>query len=291
MKRIILATAAVLLSLALFSCKDNAGGPTILKPGDSVSVKNYKYSYVDNRLAPLPPADSEYKNDDDSVHIIVSLDLDLPEGNSILARRIREWVNEQISANNSQGPMYFKGDQNNSQAMADYYGNEIKKALEETIDPPIFNGYRDVEISTSKIFENPKCVTWMFVVEEYTGGAHGFHSCYGATFRKEDGRMFGSDIVSHDYEAEQKLIPMVFDGLCEYFNATKEEVLGEYTDGSLKEYLLPLPKYGPWFTSGGVDFLFQQYEIAAYAAGMPGFTIPYDKMEGLLSPAAADLLK
>ncbi|MBR4802861.1 MAG: DUF3298 domain-containing protein [Bacteroidales bacterium] len=291
MKRIFFVFAAGLLSLALFSCKNNAGGPTILKPGDSVSVKKFKYSYVDDRLAPLPPADSEYKNDDDSVHIIVSLDLDLPEGNSILARRIREWVNEQISANNSQGPMYFEGDQNNSQAMADYYGNEIKKALEETIDPPIFNGYRDVEISTSKIFENPKCVTWMFVVEEYTGGAHGFHSCYGATFRKEDGRMFGHDIVSHNYADEQKLIPMVFDGLCEYFNATKEEVLGEYTDGSLREYLLPLPKYGPWFTSTGVDFQFQQYEIAAYAAGMPGFTIPYDKMEGLLSPAAADLLK
>ena len=41
MKRIILAAATVLLSLALFSCKDNAGGPTIMKPGDSVTVKKY----------------------------------------------------------------------------------------------------------------------------------------------------------------------------------------------------------------------------------------------------------
>ena len=291
MKRIILAAAAVLISLALFSCKDNTGGPTILKPGDNVSVKKYTYRFVDNRLAPLPPADSEYKNDDDSVHIVVSLDLDLPEGNSILAKRVREWVNEQISANNSQGPMYFEGDMQNGQAMADYYGNEIKKALEETIDPPIFNGWRDVDISTSKLFENAKCVTWLFAIEEYTGGAHGFHICYGATFRKEDGRMFGHDLVSHNYEAEQKLIPMVIDGLCEYFQTDKETVLHDYTDGSIKEYSLTLPKYGPWFTNSGVDFIYQQYEIAAYAAGMPGFTIPYDKMKGLLSPAAADLLK
>ena len=55
-------------------------------------------------------------------------------------------------------------------------------------------------------------------------------------------------------------------------------------------YNIPLPKNPPYFTQDGLTFVYQQYEIAPYAAGMPTFSIPYDVAKGLLLHAAADLI-
>ncbi|MBP5693256.1 MAG: DUF3298 domain-containing protein [Bacteroidales bacterium] len=293
MKKILLAASALFFLAALTSCKDHSSG---YFSGD-VSVKKFEYHYNDARVSPEPPADSEYKNDDDSVHISIVLDLDLPEGNSVLAHRIREWVSEQISFNNQLGKMYFDGNVDDAQAMADFYGKELLETIEKDIEAPIFNGYRSIDITASKYFENSKCVTWFFTVSEYMGGAHPSYTAYGATFRKSDGRMFGNDMVSPSWDDRQKLDSLMIAGLCEYFSdgvgekVDAETVIHEYTSEEVNEILVSLPKRGPWFNKTGVDFLYQQYEITAYAFGMPEFIIPYDKMEGLLTPAAADLLK
>ena len=293
MKKLLLAFSALFLIAALYSCKDQTSG---FFSGD-VTVKKYEHHYYDVRVSPAVPADSEYKNEDDSVHISITLDLDLPEGNSILAHRIREWVSEQISFNNQLSKMYFDGNVDNAQAMADFYGKELLETIEKDITAPIFNGYRSIDITASKYFENSKCVTWFFTVSEYMGGAHPSYVAYGATFRKSDGRMFGNDMVSPDWDDRQKLDSLIIDGLGEYFSdgvgekVDREAVIHEYTNEDVNEILVSLPKHGPWFNTTGVSFLYQQYEITAYALGMPEFVIPYDKMEGLLTPAAADLLK
>ncbi len=36
------------------------------------------------------------------------------------------------------------------------------------------------------------------------------------------------------------------------------------------------------FTDKGLSFLYQHYEVAPYAAGMPEFTVPYDKLDGII---------
>ena len=293
MKKLLLAFSALFLIAALYSCKDQTSG---FFSGD-VTVKKYEHHYNDARVSPAVPADSEYQNDDDSVHISITLDLDLPEGNSILAHRVREWVSEQISFNNQLGKMYFDGNVDDAQAMTEFYGKELLETIEKDITAPIFNGYRSVDITASKYFENSKCVTWFFTVSEYMGGAHPSYVAYGATFRKSDGRMFGNDMVSSDWDDRQKLDSLIIDGLCAYFSdgvgekVDRETVIHEYTNEEVNEILVSLPKHGPWFNTTGVSFLYQQYEITAYALGMPEFVIPYEKMEGLLTPAAADLLK
>ena len=50
------------------------------------------------------------------------------------------------------------------------------------------------------------------------------------------------------------------------------------------EFGLPLPITDPWITSNGVEFIYQQYEIAAYACGMPNVTLPLDALKELLTP-------
>lgn len=40
----------------------------------------------------------------------------------------------------------------------------------------------------------------------------------------------------------------------------------------------------------GFHVVYQQYEIACYAAGLPGCVLPYDSVAPLLTPAAKALL-
>jgi len=293
MKKILLAFSTLFLIAALTSCKDQNSGSFA---GD-VTVKKYVYNFNEARVSPPVPADSEYQNEDDSIHISISLDLDLPEGNSTLAHRIREWVSEQISLNNQLSYGFFDGNLDDAQAIADFYGKDLLQTIEKDIEAPVFNGYRSIDISSSKHYENDKCVTWFFTIYEYMGGAHPSQTAYGATFRKSDGRMFGHDLISNNWDKRQKLDSMIVEGLCKYFGEGSEEevdaetLIHDYTNDKINNILIALPDYGPWFSKTGVDFTYQQYEIAPYAAGMPEVTIPYEKMEGLLSYPAANLIK
>ena len=53
---------------------------------------------------------------------------------------------------------------------------------------------------------------------------------------------------------------------------------------------IPLPSAPPTFTRQGLSFVYQQYEIAPYAAGMINFNIPYKKILPFLTDDAAQLI-
>ena len=88
---------------------------------------------------------------------------------------------------------------------------------------------------------------------------------------------------------------MIKEGVRSYFKEFDEPVA---TDEQLKDMLIsvddinriPLPSAPPTFSKKGLAFLYQQYEIAPYAAGMVNFDIPYDKIRPFLTPEAAALI-
>ena len=45
---------------------------------------------------------------------------------------------------------------------------------------------------------------------------------------------------------------------------------------------IPRPQFAPYLTPRGMVFTYQQYEIAAYAAGLPSFIVPYEKISSFL---------
>ena len=53
---------------------------------------------------------------------------------------------------------------------------------------------------------------------------------------------------------------------------------------------IPLPAWTPYPTEEGLAFVYQQYEIASYAAGMPAFTLPYEDIAPWLTADARQLL-
>ena len=54
--------------------------------------------------------------------------------------------------------------------------------------------------------------------------------------------------------------------------------------------IVPLPSWTPYPGEDGLVFVYQQYEIASYAAGMPSFVIPYDRIQPFLTEEARRIL-
>ena len=53
---------------------------------------------------------------------------------------------------------------------------------------------------------------------------------------------------------------------------------------------VPLPSWPLYPSEDGLNFIYQQYEIASYADGMPAFVVPYADMEPFMTPEAKALL-
>lgn len=132
----------------------------------------------------------------------------------------------------------------------------------------------------------------VFLSEDYvfTGGAHGGVTGQGSvTFDKRSGQRFSNFIKPGSLDAMQGLLVK---GLVEYF--ADEE--GTVNKDNLFDYLflegatIPFPAWTPAPTKDGLCFTYQQYEIAAYAVGMPSFTIPYAEVRPFLTAEAVDLL-
>ncbi len=132
----------------------------------------------------------------------------------------------------------------------------------------------------------------VFLSEDYvfTGGAHGGVTGQGSvTFDKRSGQRFSNFIKPGSLDAMQGLLVK---GLVDYF--ADEE--GTVNKDNLFDYLflegttIPFPAWTPAPTRDGLCFTYQQYEIAAYAVGMPSFTIPYSEVKPFLTAEAIDLL-
>ena len=77
-----------------------------------------------------------------------------------------------------------------------------------------------------------------------------------------------------------------------YWEIDNEEALYEYTwENKVSKYYVSQPTTPPCFVKEGILFCYQEYEIAAYAAGAPEFVVPYSEISKFFTPTAADLLK
>lgn len=122
----------------------------------------------------------------------------------------------------------------------------------------------------------------------YMAGAHGSSFFTGQTFALDGCEFDWTNTLSAGQES--KLIPLIREGLMhQYFDVQTAQ---EFKDALLIDPdTLPLPATPPYFMPDGFHIIYQQYEIACYAAGMPGCVLPYDSVAPLLTPAAKALIK
>lgn len=162
-----------------------------------------------------------------------------------------------------------------------------------------------------KLEESDHYVTYMSNSEGFTGGAHGYATSTGVTFRKSDGKRIGYDmVIDMDNEetpwilknqhlfldpSSKELHRIIKEGVRSYFaqfetDVKSDENLADMLIGVNDVNNIPLPTYPPYFTAKGLCFSYQQYDIAPYAAGMPSFIVPYEKIAPLLTKEAKELI-
>jgi hypothetical protein len=209
----------------------------------------------------------------------VKIDADFPEsGNFFVLNNIREWMSEQMGGT-------FEGDMENGAKMFDHYKKATLTDFQENIIPDMpkikdMACYKDIKFK--KLQETDRYVTYLYTQEGYSGGAHGWYLMEGQTFRKSDGRRIDYDIFRT--ESMDELADLVKDNIfSQFFDSDAREMENLLTMEN-NDYF-PLPQSAPIFREDGVEFVYQQYEIACYAAGMPACVISYDLLEPFLTQA------
>lgn len=149
--------------------------------------------------------------------------------------------------------------------LAGLAGNEISMALSwEKYITGEFTGTYD-----------RKYVNYTVTDYSYTGGAHGMNSETNYIFRLDNGEKVGIDDIFIEGN-EDKLSEMIMASL-------KDN--GNEGDRSAADYLLvkKIEPTGNFHISGkGVTFIYNPYEIAAYAAGTIKITIPWTELGDIM---------
>lgn len=257
MKNQFLSTAAILSGFALcLSCTPKATEqqPTTIQMAKDSIVVNDEVGHI--ALTVEHPADTT----------------------SALSQAFMEYVSETLGGT-------YTGEYTSPKALIAHYHsgnyNNMKKEFDELKD--IREDHVPLEWSDDfcKFAETDKYITFSYKSENYLGGAHGMHTFFGITIRKSDNRRMGWDILRSVYN--ENLQAAMRQGLKEYFEVKTDDELKQQFFKEEYAYNLPMPQCPPLFTEKGVMFVYNPYEIAPYAAGMPTFTIPYDKLKEFMT--------
>lgn len=230
-----------------------------------------------------------------------SITVDYPvEGPAALVDSIRMWIADRLASNGYTYPGDPKPYATATTDIAD--GRKLIKsvcsaALADaandfaTLDSihslsPDFTLHYEYYWDIRKLHETESYVTYTANTYSYLGGAHGSNFAFSQTFDAATGAELGYEIFNHDSLPAIK--SMMKNELVKYFSVTNTD---ELRDALLIDPdTLPLPATPPTLMEDGVHFLYQQYEIAPYAAGMPNGVLPYDKLAGCLTTATKALL-
>lgn len=299
----------MMVGVSMISCdffKKGGGGTTTDEPD---TLQYQTFSYKDSLTLTVDSIEGEA-----NIEQCMFADFPVPEATGPLADSIRAWLVLQLCQNYS--PSWEEAATPESLGITYQVGEEqtfinvcasagMKKMTDEvqelSTEGLLASYSNDCNVSVS--VNTPKYVTYDVGYYVYSGGAHGGYLSFGQTFRCSDGRRMGWNMI--DPAKHPQLVKLLTQELCEYFAADTEDkhTLSEqelwehlllYDDPDTPENELelglPLPHYAPYLTEDGMAFVYQQYEIAAYACGMPGSTIPYDRIKPLLTEWAKKML-
>ena len=260
--------------------------------------------------------------EDSAAHADLSIKVELPvPGQGAAADRIRSTLVEVMDAQLSHIGSYeedrlfpdFEGDVSKTESLVTYYRDKALEAIgrlsQEDYDERVASieendgltdGQRkeildempgwEYEFNLLKDRETEQYVVFISQDYVYLGGAHGgIIGRGGLTFDKKDGALMAQFLDPACLDAIQ---PLLRKGLSQYFSDNDMEVTPEELDNYLflETGVVPFPAWTPYPSEDGLVFTYQQYEIAAYAAGMPEFTIPFADLLPYLTPEAKALV-
>lgn len=199
-----------------------------------------------------------------------------------VGQAVGEWLSKHLGNK-------YTGDMTDMRALVGFYGRNLVDSLHGIYAEGVPD-YAELSYDAymENVFETDKVVTYSLTITIDFGGAHPSTQEWGATFCKDDGSLLTWDIVRSD--CQPRLQDLLREMLKGYFNVKNDSELMEYLQGVEDLANIPLPVNPPYMTVEGFTLIYQQYEIAAYAMGMPGDVIAYDRLEPWLTERAKGLI-
>lgn len=258
---------------------------------------------------------------DSTAHAYMTMDAELPTGNDKASARVRQELAGVVDDILSHITSYenerffdpYDGDKDDVKGLLGYYRENAFAVISRSSDEDAEERSRYIlededftdeekaemlqdfprwgyEFSLRKIDDTDRYVVFQSMDYIYMGGAHGGITGRGClTFSKKDGAPVG-DFVDASRAAEMQ--PLMIDGLLRYYDECGLDTDWDELRESLfiDDGFLPLPSWPLYPSEDGLNFIYQQYEIASYADGMPSFTVPYADIEPFLTSEAKALL-
>ncbi|MGJ7031844.1 DUF3298 domain-containing protein [Niabella hirudinis] len=145
---------------------------------------------------------------------------------------------------------------------------------------PVSMMHYDQQISSNLVYNNNGYAVLSVGNYAYTGGAHGM---YGQTMlcldMEQQKELTPGDVLTIDSASLQPLLER-------HFRALYKIADGKPLTEVLFDDRLALTD-NFYFTSGGIGFIYQPYEVAAYAFGLIDIWVPYTDLKPWLQPAFA----
>lgn len=190
-------------------------------------------------------------------------------GPEALVSSINQWVTSRFELMTSVSPETLpEAVRKGAEEMLRKDAAEIEETLDPESDASMFQYERSYKVRVEYL--TAEYVTLSSQFYHYCGGAHGVTLVDHATFRLADGHQMDWELLKGMDRADIKRA--IRKGLMGYFEVK--------TDAELMAALLlfdepdiPLPAAPPFLTKNGVEVIYQQYEIAPYAAGLPSCVV------------------
>jgi hypothetical protein len=146
-------------------------------------------------------------------------------------------------------------------------------------------------------YNSMKLGTVSYVMQnyEFTGGAHGNTGLQTFTFN-QNGRINLTDILTITSSNAQKLTDSIRNKLTETLGDMADHgmirdgldcqtIVEDNTSGQYCGHEAIISNLGNFYiTDEGVTFIFGQYQVAAYAAGMPEVTLSWSELASFMNP-------
>lgn len=289
MKKILFLLAII---IGAASCQQKAGTTADNSQADSITDSSTAEEEV-LAFDSIEVKDSSMINENNGARCSMKVVFPV-SGNKQLCDSIRKWICDEMGDTLGKNMADIKGFikksvKDNVRDSRKDVDEMVKDALENDADMNDLYINYETEVEIVKVYEDDDYVTLLDFTYNYMGGAHGMAMHAGMTFSKHDGHRCGWELVKN-YKPKE-LRRLIREDLKDYFDIhekdkavsdakLRENLFGKSLDGMDEDTYyndFPLPGTTPWLTKEGVVFLYQQYEIAAYAAGMPTSVIPFKK--------------
>ncbi|MCH5182132.1 MAG: DUF3298 domain-containing protein [Prevotellaceae bacterium] len=156
--------------------------------------------------------------------------------------------------------------------VVDCVDSEVRAAAEVMTEAGLAAGTATLDYRLTA--EWPGMATFgMNAYNYHPGAAHGMSVSYSETYDVQTLEAFS---LAH-FADTLALKRLVCEALTESFEDPLEQVLFEPVDPASPDFgcAFPLPQAAPFLTAGGVAFVYQPYEIAPFAFGLPMAVVPY----------------